>query len=651
MPKEVEECVQSILKEREISEERAWAICNAQFQAEQQAETLAGILQGLIRREVEEGSDDRDREDIVDDIVAESGGMDRSTINNIIEGDIECPPRERFSAFAEVLSIDESDLVAAAEEDGCGYDVEQESLPAECRKCGERDRESGSMYCEECAAEQQADPMTNGHDLDPATGEGICEGTGKKITAETMGDLAEDCPHCGQALSVIDQESGVDPSTTAVPENAAPVATSEWSVRELDGIASEMDVLSRATLGGGSVVWQSADGAIAYFAELPDKYREAIGEDAFTPSEAMHDNAQQALEWYEEHPKEFDAGADDGEGIRRARQIVRQYEDDEPLPPEYVVEIQAYLSRSEGQEGRAELDEDVPDDKPWLDAGYTAHLLWGGDVGLSWAEDLVEEMEEADQQEQQAAPGDPTTADAWQADGPAAAVSQAAVATASAGSGLGLGPGLESITEQGSNKIDLESLPEEYRAAVEADDFLIYGKASIEQYDRTDDPLKIEMDALEDALDRFFASEDAPGIISLYHDDIPVGVPVREHELKGDTTIRLESPDGEPEEYEFQAGDTLTTHIEDGDQDGRPELWLLSNIAADSEMAKEVRIRALEDQLDGYSVTIHRNEDHRTDEGLVVTECDLHAVTIGTSEIVKNAGSTFDVATYAALAA
>ncbi|WP_220620671.1 hypothetical protein [Haloarcula rubra] len=428
-------------------------------------------------------------------------------------------------------------------------------------------------------------------------------------------------------------------------ETAVPAWASEWTVRELDGIAMEMDVLSRAEPEAGRVVWSSADGAISYFAELPDKYRENIGEDAFVPPETAADNARQALEWYEEYPEEFDAGAEDGEGIRRARQIVEHHKDDEPLPPEYVVEIQGYLSRSDAQEGRAELDDDVPDDQPWLDDGYTAHLLWGGDAMLDWAEDLIEEMEAVDSETEQEAIAGATTAEGWQADGPATAVTQASVAADDLDAP---GPLRSSITKEGSNEIDVESLPEEYQAAIEADDFLVYGKASIEQYDRSDDPIKIEMEALEDALDRFFESQEAPGIISLYHDDIPVGVPVREHVLDEDTVIHLESPNGEPERYEFEAGEKLTTHVEDGDGDGRPEMWLLSNLAGDSEMAKEVRIRALQNELNGYSVTIHRNRDEQTDDGRLVTQCDLHAVTLGTSEIVKNAGSTFGVAEYQA---
>lgn len=57
---------------------------------------------------------------------------------------------------------------------------------------------------------QKGDPMVNGHDLDPETGEGICSSTGETISAETMQDLAGDCPHCGQALSVIDTKADTD---------------------------------------------------------------------------------------------------------------------------------------------------------------------------------------------------------------------------------------------------------------------------------------------------------------------------------------------------------------------------------------------------------------------------------------------------------
>lgn len=60
---------------------------------------------------------------------------------------------------------------------------------------------------EENAADQKADPMVNGHQVDPSTGEGTCEQTGKTFTAETMADLEGDCPHCGEPLSVVGEKA------------------------------------------------------------------------------------------------------------------------------------------------------------------------------------------------------------------------------------------------------------------------------------------------------------------------------------------------------------------------------------------------------------------------------------------------------------
>lgn len=606
MPEKLEECVDSVLEDDPSkSESDAYAICNAQLDdASKQAhdETFEDA-EAARERAQELGLDDVHWHD-VDGETVWMPGKDMSELRDAVDS----------------ATIDQQ--AEFTEGDAVTWSWDGESVHGRVAR----------------VVDQYTPPEAS----EPITGE---EGEDVYVIDEYDDDV-----QAYRRENVGKPESSLDESQRDLPPRtddnyAALAAHSEWTVRELDAIAAEMDVLSRATPAGDTVVWRSADQAITYFAELPDKYADEIGEDAFVPPDTAADNARKALEWYEEHEDEFDAGAEDGEGIRRARQIVEHYENDEPLAPEYVVEIQGYLARSDAQEGRAELDDDVPDDQPWLDDGYTAHLLWGGDAMLDWAEDLVAEMEDVDSETEQEAVAGATTAEGWQADGPAAAVTQASVAADDLDAP---GPLRNSITKEGSNEIDVESLPEEYQAALEADDFLVYGKASIEQYDRSDDPIKIEMEALEDALDRFFESQEAPGIISLYHDDIPVGVPVREHVLDEDTTIHLESPDGEPERYEFEAGEKLTTHVEDGDGDGRPEMWLLSNLAGDSEMAKEVRLRALQGELNGYSVTIHRNRDEQTDTGRLVTQCDLHAVTLGTSEIVKNAGSTFGVAEYQA---
>ena len=191
------------------------------------------------------------------------------------------------------------------------------------------------------------------------------------------------------------------------------------------------------------------------------------------------------------------------------------------------------------------------------------------------------------------------------------------------------------------NTLDVDGLPERFREAVEADDFVIYGKASIEQYDTDDVPTMIDMDALEGALGRFFASEDAPGVISIGHKDVVVGRPLESYTLDEPRTVIVGD-----ETYEFDAGDTLQAHVADNDDDGRPELWLPAQIDGETEYGMKSRIRILAGEISGYSVTVRRNKAEWTDEGRRITECDLHAVTLGTDEQIRNKGSEFGVAEY-----
>lgn len=197
--------------------------------------------------------------------------------------------------------------------------------------------------------------------------------------------------------------------------------------------------------------------------------------------------------------------------------------------------------------------------------------------------------------------------------------------------------------------IDPQDPPEEFAEALQADSFILYGKASIEQFDRggetSDVPEILDMDAIEAALDRFFESEKAPGIVSIAHDDIPVGRPLREYTLDEDATIEV---DGEI--YEFEAGETLTTHVEDGDGDGKPELWALSDIANDTDIARKVRLAVLMGELDGYSVTFGRHADGVEPEGpgRRVKSLDLFSWTLAPGDMVANPGAEFDLAAFKA---
>ncbi len=95
-------------------------------------EKLAAELNRLIDNQV---SEERTREDIIADM-AEAAGIDASTVEQILRGEINCPPVERLQGFAGVLEVETSELVAAAEEDGCVYEDDGEQAPADSTEPG-----------------------------------------------------------------------------------------------------------------------------------------------------------------------------------------------------------------------------------------------------------------------------------------------------------------------------------------------------------------------------------------------------------------------------------------------------------------------------------------------------------------------------------
>ena len=378
-----------------------------------------------------------------------------------------------------------------------------------------------------------------------------------------------------------------------------PVSQSEFTPIELDFIAHDFDDVLTKSAPNEWIV-EDPENPVVYRAEIPDRYLEERPPDFFVPDDAVAAKAR-ALE----------ASRDlvDDAVTRRAEQIVEHADRNEPLPIAYWRDVQNHHTRSPVSQ---ELDSASIEDVGTGEA--ISALAFGGQAGASQADEVMEHVEAVEAE------------DAVTLEG---AVSTSQRVTAN------------SMTKRGTNEVDVDALEGELREAVEADEFYIYGKASIEKWDADDPPTFIKMDALEDALDRYFSSETAPGIISRHHQDIPVGTPVREFEFETDTTLSIDG-----EEYEFAAGDTARSHVEDADGDGKPELWLAANIDNETQMGKKTRVMAAQGELNGFSVTVHRNRDEMTQEGRYVTDCDLHAVTIGTDEQIKNKGSEFDVASF-----
>ena len=106
--------------------------------------------------------------------------------------------------------------------------------------------------------------------------------------------------------------------------------------------------------------------------------------------EAAKENAQQALDWREEHGRD-EVTAGTRTGWIRANQLA----DGETISRETVGRMAAFRRH----EDNAEIDAEH-EGTPWKDDGYVAWLLWGGDEGVSWAERQLEQEEsETDQQQ------------------------------------------------------------------------------------------------------------------------------------------------------------------------------------------------------------------------------------------------------------
>lgn len=63
-----------------------------------------------------------------------SAGISPATVQEIVSGEINCPPRRRLLGFSKTLNIPISKLVSAAESDGCNYDSSTKSLSEMVKK-------------------------------------------------------------------------------------------------------------------------------------------------------------------------------------------------------------------------------------------------------------------------------------------------------------------------------------------------------------------------------------------------------------------------------------------------------------------------------------------------------------------------------------
>ena len=86
--------------------------CNSRFRA--------GVRLGSLLEQL------RDEQELTTADLAEAAGVDEDTMQQILDGEINCPPRERLEGLASLLDVTVSRLIDAAEEDGCDYGDDDE---------------------------------------------------------------------------------------------------------------------------------------------------------------------------------------------------------------------------------------------------------------------------------------------------------------------------------------------------------------------------------------------------------------------------------------------------------------------------------------------------------------------------------------------
>lgn len=140
--------------------------------------------------------------------------------------------------------------------------------------------------------------------------------------------------------------------------------------RDLALVAQGAAPSNEITVGGNPMKAEALHATIEALQEL-------------VPPEQAQTNAEQVLEWREEHGDEVDAMTETG--WNRAEQLASG----EELTPE-VVKKMAQFNRHRSNSDVAEEFED----EPWKDNGHVAWLGWGGDAGIDWAIEQSEAMDE-----------------------------------------------------------------------------------------------------------------------------------------------------------------------------------------------------------------------------------------------------------------
>lgn len=115
----------------------------------------------------------------------------------------------------------------------------------------------------------------------------------------------------------------------------------------------------------------------------------------FTPPESVAAAAEKGLEYRKRAGGKggLDVSEAKKEGIGSGVQRAVNLKNRDTMSPDTVKRMKAFFDRHEKNKA---INPEYKDE-PWRDRGYVAHLLWGGDPGRAWAEKIVKQMNDADE--------------------------------------------------------------------------------------------------------------------------------------------------------------------------------------------------------------------------------------------------------------
>ena len=120
------------------------------------AATLNEAIDAMATGEGEDGEEGgKTRADIIGEI-ATAAGIDEATVNQILDGEIDCPPEDRLEGFASVLDLSMETLLSRAREDGCTYGEEGEQEDAHDDEEEEEEEEEDQMFIKKKKAKKKA---------------------------------------------------------------------------------------------------------------------------------------------------------------------------------------------------------------------------------------------------------------------------------------------------------------------------------------------------------------------------------------------------------------------------------------------------------------------------------------------------------------